>query len=145
MTDNHIIMVIGDTVYSSVDWQQYNMYKATHYSVLHFVMRASILSSQNQTFVLYYPPPPIYHVYMIMYSMWIFLIIISRMHTSLSTTSSLQTQSCSLQLTSHCCTVLKGLNNLRSKGLLFDVTLVVQSQEFQAHRVVLASCSEYFR
>ena len=46
---------------------------------------------------------------------------------------------------SHCGTVLTGLNRLRKKRLLFDVTLIVDGCRFEAHRVVLASCSEYFR
>ena len=45
----------------------------------------------------------------------------------------------------HCGTVLSGLNSLRHKKLLFDVTLIVDRQRFEAHRVVLASCSDYFR
>ncbi len=47
--------------------------------------------------------------------------------------------------TSHRGTVLSGLNQLRKQCLLFDVTLIVDGCQFQAHRVVLASCSEYFR
>lgn len=46
---------------------------------------------------------------------------------------------------SHMGTLLSGLNALRSKGLLLDVTLIAGGQSFQAHRVVLASCSDYFR
>ncbi|GFS58227.1 kelch-like protein 26 [Trichonephila inaurata madagascariensis] len=46
---------------------------------------------------------------------------------------------------SHMGTLLSGLNTLRSKGLLLDITLIAGGQSFQAHRVVLASCSEYFR
>ncbi|XP_049790542.1 kelch-like protein 26 isoform X3 [Schistocerca nitens] len=46
---------------------------------------------------------------------------------------------------SHTGTLLCGLNTLRSKGLLLDVTLVAEGEAFQAHRVVLASCSDYFR
>ncbi|KAK3908107.1 Kelch-like protein 26 [Frankliniella fusca] len=46
---------------------------------------------------------------------------------------------------SHTGTLLSGLNTLRAKGFLLDVTLVADGQAFQAHRVVLASCSDYFR
>ncbi|KAK8737119.1 hypothetical protein OTU49_004805 [Cherax quadricarinatus] len=46
---------------------------------------------------------------------------------------------------SHTGTLLFGLNTLRSKGLLLDVTLIAGGEAFQAHRVVLASCSDYFR
>lgn len=46
---------------------------------------------------------------------------------------------------SHTNTLLVGLNGLRNKGFLLDVTLKAGGQPFEAHRVVLASCSEYFR
>ncbi|XP_054267106.1 kelch-like protein 26 isoform X2 [Macrosteles quadrilineatus] len=46
---------------------------------------------------------------------------------------------------SHTGTLLTGLNTLRAKGHLLDVTLVAEGEAFQAHRVVLASCSDYFR
>ncbi|XP_046680622.1 kelch-like protein 26 [Homalodisca vitripennis] len=46
---------------------------------------------------------------------------------------------------SHTGTLLTGLNMLRAKGHLLDVTLVAEGEAFQAHRVVLASCSDYFR
>ncbi|PSN54714.1 Kelch-like protein 26 [Blattella germanica] len=46
---------------------------------------------------------------------------------------------------SHTSTLLCGLNTLRTKGLLLDVTLVADGEAFQAHRAVLASCSDYFR
>jgi len=41
--------------------------------------------------------------------------------------------------------VLHGLNDLRENGLLSDVSLVVEGQTFEGHRVVLASSSTYFR
>ncbi|XP_041913024.1 LOW QUALITY PROTEIN: zinc finger and BTB domain-containing protein 7A [Alosa sapidissima] len=44
----------------------------------------------------------------------------------------------------HSADVLGGLNKQRLSGLLCDVLLVVQEQEFHAHRSVLASCSAYF-
>ena len=49
------------------------------------------------------------------------------------------------ELPSHLGTLLSGLDSLRNKSLLFDVTLIVEGQRFGAHRVVLASCSDYFR
>lgn len=45
----------------------------------------------------------------------------------------------------HSISLLNGLNALRSKEQLFDVTLVAESQRFGAHRAVLAACSDYFR
>lgn len=41
--------------------------------------------------------------------------------------------------------VLDGLNNLRHMGELVDVRLIIEEQEFKAHRVVLSACSDYFR
>ena len=46
---------------------------------------------------------------------------------------------------SHSQLVLTGLNSLRSKKQLMDVTLIADGQRFDVHRVVLASCSDYFR
>ncbi|CAH1245733.1 KLHL9 [Branchiostoma lanceolatum] len=45
----------------------------------------------------------------------------------------------------HSDSLLRGLNALRSDSLLCDVTLVADDQGFQAHRAVLASCSDYFK
>ncbi|KAI5720617.1 hypothetical protein M8J77_009500 [Diaphorina citri] len=45
----------------------------------------------------------------------------------------------------HTSILLSGLSKLRSKNLLLDVTLVVEGEAFQAHKVVLASISDYFR
>lgn len=47
--------------------------------------------------------------------------------------------------TEHGNQVLKGLQSLRKKRQLFDVTLVAEGQKFRAHRIVLASCCDYFR
>ncbi|XP_076449010.1 kelch-like protein 26 [Babylonia areolata] len=44
----------------------------------------------------------------------------------------------------HSARLLAGLRNLRDCSQLFDVTLMAEEQEFPAHRVVLASCSDYF-
>ncbi|XP_064467477.1 kelch-like protein 26 [Ornithodoros turicata] len=46
---------------------------------------------------------------------------------------------------SHTGTLLNGLNSLRSRGQLLDVTLIAGGREFHAHRAVLAACSDYFR
>ncbi|XP_014663721.1 PREDICTED: kelch-like protein 28 [Priapulus caudatus] len=40
--------------------------------------------------------------------------------------------------------ILSGLNDLRKRGELCDVTLVVGAAKIPAHKVVLASCSPYF-
>ncbi|KAK9968293.1 hypothetical protein ABG768_002626 [Culter alburnus] len=44
----------------------------------------------------------------------------------------------------HSSHVLQCLNEQRKKDLLCDVTIVVETQSFRAHRAVLASCSDYF-
>ena len=44
----------------------------------------------------------------------------------------------------HSARLLDGLCHLRDCSQLFDVTLIAEEQEFPAHRVVLASCSDYF-
>ncbi|GAB6023767.1 hypothetical protein CHUAL_014220 [Chamberlinius hualienensis] len=46
---------------------------------------------------------------------------------------------------SHSGYLLNGLCGLHSRNLLLDVTLITDGQHFKAHRVVLASCSDYFR
>ncbi|XP_066268842.1 kelch-like protein 31 [Branchiostoma lanceolatum] len=46
---------------------------------------------------------------------------------------------------SHGDRVLQGLNRLRNDRLLCDVTVVCKGKTFDAHRAVLASCSDYFR
>ena len=45
---------------------------------------------------------------------------------------------------SHPGTVLEGLNRLRLNGVLCDVILCCEGQEFPCHRHVLASISSYF-
>lgn len=46
---------------------------------------------------------------------------------------------------SHCGILLTGLDSLRSKEQLLDITLLAEGQSFRAHRAVLAACSDYFR
>lgn len=41
--------------------------------------------------------------------------------------------------------MLEQMNELRSESCLCDVTLVIGSTRINAHRLVLASCSNYFR
>ncbi|KAL2099621.1 hypothetical protein ACEWY4_004015 [Coilia grayii] len=41
--------------------------------------------------------------------------------------------------------VLCSLNEQRREGLLCDVVLIVQDQEYHTHRSVLAACSQYFK
>ena len=41
--------------------------------------------------------------------------------------------------------VLAGLTKLRDMEQLFDVVLIVEGQRLPVHKVVLASCSDYFR
>ena len=45
---------------------------------------------------------------------------------------------------SHAKSILTTMNNLRKGNTLCDVTLKVEDQEFPAHRIVLAACSDYF-
>lgn len=45
----------------------------------------------------------------------------------------------------HASALLNGLNLLRARGQLLDVTLIAGGREFKAHRAVLAACSDYFR
>ncbi|CAM1308491.1 Uncharacterised protein g4868 [Pycnogonum litorale] len=65
--------------------------------------------------------------------------------TSRKKRSSFTSSTFQFESPSHTSSLLKGLNALRNKELLLDVTLIAGGHEFKAHRVVLASCSEYFR
>ncbi|XP_041375350.1 kelch-like protein 26 [Gigantopelta aegis] len=56
-----------------------------------------------------------------------------------------QGDSFEFKATNHGDVLLAGLRHLRDKQQLFDVVLVVEKQKLPAHRVVLASCSDYFR
>lgn len=49
------------------------------------------------------------------------------------------------ELSSHKNSMLDGLNELRLKEQLVDITFRIEKKIFKAHRAVLASCSEYFR
>ena len=46
---------------------------------------------------------------------------------------------------SHPAALLGGLNQCRKENNLVDVTLIAEGQHFQAHRIVLASCSLFFK
>ncbi|XP_068107489.1 zinc finger and BTB domain-containing protein 7C isoform X4 [Hyperolius riggenbachi] len=45
----------------------------------------------------------------------------------------------------HSSDILCGLNQQRQDGLLCDVILIIQDQEYRTHRSVLAACSQYFK
>ena len=45
---------------------------------------------------------------------------------------------------SHAKSILTTMNNLRKSNTLCDVLLKVDGQDFPAHRIVLAACSDYF-
>ena len=45
---------------------------------------------------------------------------------------------------SHAKSILTTMNNLRKSNTLCDVILQVENQDFPAHRIVLAACSDYF-
>ncbi|XP_013394379.1 kelch-like protein 13 [Lingula anatina] len=41
--------------------------------------------------------------------------------------------------------ILQGLNHLKRDKVLCDVTLIAEAQRFDVHKVILVSCSDYFR
>ncbi|CAH1792182.1 unnamed protein product [Owenia fusiformis] len=41
--------------------------------------------------------------------------------------------------------ILQGLNKLKNDRVLCDVTLIAEDQKFDVHKVILVSCSDYFR
>ena len=45
---------------------------------------------------------------------------------------------------SHAKSILTTMNTLRKADTLCDITLKVAGQEFPAHKIVLAACSDYF-
>lgn len=45
----------------------------------------------------------------------------------------------------HCCKVLRGLQDLRKNNTLCDYSLKADNFEMKVHKVVMASCSDYFR
>ncbi|XP_009879191.1 PREDICTED: zinc finger and BTB domain-containing protein 7A [Charadrius vociferus] len=45
----------------------------------------------------------------------------------------------------HSSDILSSLNEQRNNGLLCDVVILVEGQEFPTHRSVLAACSQYFK
>jgi len=47
--------------------------------------------------------------------------------------------------TGHCSAILSGIKCMLSQGIMCDVTIVAGGKEFQAHRIVLAAGSEFFR
>lgn len=53
--------------------------------------------------------------------------------------------SCVFEHPSHQSSILAGLQSLRERKLLFDITLIVGTEQFRAHKAVLAACSDYFR
>lgn len=56
-----------------------------------------------------------------------------------------QTEKFSLRWSEFEETVSQGLRDLHSAGQLHDVTLILEDGELHAHRVILASCSTFFR
>lgn len=58
--------------------------------------------------------------------------------------SSCKSSEFTFQSSVHSTHVLHCLDEQRQKDLLCDVTVVVESRSFRAHRSVLASCSDYF-
>ena len=55
----------------------------------------------------------------------------------------IESRTCSIQ--SHCKNAFQMMNELRHSGYLSDVTLSVEGQKFQAHKIVLAGCSPYLK
>ncbi|KAL3860054.1 hypothetical protein ACJMK2_010226 [Sinanodonta woodiana] len=51
----------------------------------------------------------------------------------------------SLAAKNHCCKVLRGLQEFHKAETFCDYCLVAEGQELNVHRVVMASCSDYFK
>lgn len=66
-------------------------------------------------------------------------------HVTEDTDPSPQDEAFQFEAQDHGGTILAGLCHLRDQEKLFDVVLTAECQSFPAHRVVLASCSDYFR
>lgn len=45
----------------------------------------------------------------------------------------------------HCMRIMHGLNKLKREKVLCDVTLIAEDERFDVHKVILVSCSDYFR
>jgi len=51
----------------------------------------------------------------------------------------------SLRQPGHAISIVKTLSQSRKEGLLCDVVLIVDEKRYNAHKMILASCSEYFK
>lgn len=65
-------------------------------------------------------------------------------HGSLFLLTDLEKMACAadscIQFTRHASDVLLNLNRLRSRDILTDVTILVNRQQFRAHKTVLMAC-----
>lgn len=65
-------------------------------------------------------------------------------HGSLCFLTDLEKMACAadscIQFTRHASDVLLNLNRLRSRDILTDVTILVNRQQFRAHKTVLMAC-----
>ncbi|CAI9734816.1 kelch 9 [Octopus vulgaris] len=56
-----------------------------------------------------------------------------------------QNESLKAEEKEHGMKILQGLNKLKHDKILCDVTLIAEGHKFHVHRVILVSCSDYFR